>query len=116
MHRLDRLRDQDARVVAASKGIRVLSGLSWPAHVIDQFLERYRRGDVALPEHVPEPLDYLPECLDWKDGKAYTNQRPGLGVTLDLSKVKQVGEITAADTQHIRQNFYRRPDGSLTHW
>ena len=62
------------------------------------------------------PIDYLPECLDWKDGKAYTNQRPGLGVTLDLTKVKQVGEVTQADTQHIRQNFYRRPDGSLTHW
>ena len=42
------------------------------------------------------PIDYLPECLDWKDGKAYTNQRPGLGVTLDLTKVKQVGEITGS--------------------
>jgi galactonate dehydratase len=62
------------------------------------------------------PIDYLPECLDWKEGKAYTNQRPGLGVTLDLGKVTQVGEITQASTQHIRQNFYRRPDGSLTHW
>jgi galactonate dehydratase len=62
------------------------------------------------------PIDYLPECLEWKDGKAYTNQRPGLGVTLDLAKVKQVGEVTEADRQHIRQNFYRRPDGSLTHW
>ena len=27
------------------------------------------------------PIDYLPECLDFKNGKAYTNQRPGLGVT-----------------------------------
>jgi L-alanine-DL-glutamate epimerase-like enolase superfamily enzyme len=23
------------------------------------------------------PIDYLPECLDFKNGKAYTNQRPG---------------------------------------
>ena len=45
------------------------------------------------------PIDYLPECLDFKDGKAYTNQRPGLGVTLDLSKVKQIGEVTAAGTR-----------------
>ena len=58
------------------------------------------------------PIDYLPECLDWKDGKAYTNQRPGLGVTLDLTKVTQIGEVTETG----RQNFYRRPDGSLTHW
>jgi L-alanine-DL-glutamate epimerase-like enolase superfamily enzyme len=58
------------------------------------------------------PIDYLPECLDWKDGKAYTNQRPGLGVTMDLTKLRQIGEVT----QPGRQNFYRRPDGSLTHW
>ena len=58
------------------------------------------------------PIEYLPECLDWKDGKAYTNQRPGLGVTLDMSRVKPIGEVT----QPGRQNVYRRPDGSLTHW
>ena len=27
------------------------------------------------------PIDYLPECLDFKNGKAFTNERPGLGVT-----------------------------------
>lgn len=59
-----------------------------------------------------QPIDYLPECLDWRQGKAYTNQRPGLGVTADVSKLKQVAEVT----QLGRQNFYRRPDGSLTHW
>jgi galactonate dehydratase len=58
------------------------------------------------------PIDYLPECLDWREGKAYTNQRPGLGVTLDLTKVKQVGEVTEPG----RQNIFRRKDGSLTHW
>jgi len=62
------------------------------------------------------PIDYLPECLDWREGKAYTNQRPGLGVTVDLTKCTQVGEVTAASTQHIRQNIFRRQDGSLTHW
>jgi galactonate dehydratase len=58
------------------------------------------------------PIDYLPECLDFKDGKAYHNQRPGLGVTVDFAKVKQVGEVDAPG----RRNLYVRPDGSLTHW
>jgi L-alanine-DL-glutamate epimerase-like enolase superfamily enzyme len=58
------------------------------------------------------PIDYLPECLDWKEGKAYANDRPGLGATLDVRRLKQIGEVT----QPGRQNFYRRPDGSLTHW
>lgn len=58
------------------------------------------------------PIDHLPECLDFKDGKAYANQRPGLGVTLNLSKVTQIGQVTEPG----RRNVYRRPDGSLTHW
>jgi L-alanine-DL-glutamate epimerase-like enolase superfamily enzyme len=58
------------------------------------------------------PIDYLPECLDWKDGKAHANDRPGLGATLNMGRLKQIGEVT----QPGRQNFYRRPDGSLTHW
>ena len=58
------------------------------------------------------PIDYLPECLEFKDGKAFANQRPGLGVTMDMTKVKQIGEVT----QPGRQNIFRRPDGSLTHW
>jgi galactonate dehydratase len=58
------------------------------------------------------PIDYLPECLEFKEGKAYTNQRPGLGVTMDMTKIKQVGEVTEPG----RRNVFRRPDGSLTHW
>jgi L-alanine-DL-glutamate epimerase-like enolase superfamily enzyme len=58
------------------------------------------------------PIDYLPECLDFKQGKLYTNERPGLGVTLDLKLVKQIGEVTTPITRRV----YRRPDGSLTHW
>jgi L-alanine-DL-glutamate epimerase-like enolase superfamily enzyme len=58
------------------------------------------------------PIDYLPECLDFKNGKAYTNQRPGLGVTLDLNRLTLIGEVTTPG----RKNLYRRPDGSLTHW
>jgi galactonate dehydratase len=58
------------------------------------------------------PIDYLPQCLDFKNGKAYTNQRPGLGVTLDLNRLTLIGEVTEPG----RKNLYRRPDGSLTHW
>jgi len=58
------------------------------------------------------PIDYLPECLDFKNGKAYTNERPGLGVTVDLKRLTQIGEVTEPG----RRNVYRRPDGSLTHW
>jgi L-alanine-DL-glutamate epimerase-like enolase superfamily enzyme len=59
------------------------------------------------------PIDYLPEFVDFRKGKLYPNNRPGLGVTLDTKPLKMVGEVTEA----IRSNrIYRRPDGSFTHW
>ncbi len=58
------------------------------------------------------PIDYLPECLNFKQGKLYTNDRPGLGVTLDMKLLKQIGEVTTP----IHRQIYKRPDGSLTHW
>jgi L-alanine-DL-glutamate epimerase-like enolase superfamily enzyme len=67
-------------------------------------LMEYNYGD--------RPIEYLPQCLDFKNGKLYPNERPGLGVTLDLSRVAMIGEVTEPG----RKNFYRRPDGSLTHW
>jgi hypothetical protein len=58
------------------------------------------------------PIDYLPECLDFKQGKVYPNERPGLGATLEMKLLKPIGEVT----QPIRGRLYQRPDGSLTHW
>jgi len=57
-------------------------------------------------------IPYLPECLDFKAGKAYTNERPGLGVTADVKQLKLIGSVD----QVGRATIYRRPDGSLTHW
>ena len=59
----------------------------------------------------PAP-SYLPELLDFRNGKMYPNDRPGLGVTLDVNGVKQIAEITQAGPSRV----YVRPDGSLTHW
>lgn len=58
------------------------------------------------------PIEHLPECLDFKNGKALMNDRPGLGVKADLSRMKLIGEITEPG----RKNVFYRPDGSLTHW
>ncbi|MBV9613392.1 MAG: mandelate racemase/muconate lactonizing enzyme family protein [Acidobacteriaceae bacterium] len=59
-------------------------------------------------------LPYLPACLDFKNGKLYANQRPGLGVELDLKPLKLVTEITQPVTN--RAQLYFRPDGSITNW
>jgi galactonate dehydratase len=58
------------------------------------------------------PIAHLPECLDFKNGKALTNDRPGLGVTPEMKLLTKIGEVT----QPGRRNVFIRPDGSLTHW
>jgi galactonate dehydratase len=59
-------------------------------------------------------LDYLPKCLDFKDGKLYPNDRPGLGVELDMKLLTQIAEVTEPVT--ARAQTYFRPDGSITNW
>ena len=39
-------------------------------------------------------IPHLPVCLDFKNGKLYPNDRPGLGVEIDMKQLKQVTEIT----------------------
>ncbi len=56
--------------------------------------------------------EHLPQSFDFKNGKMYPNQRPGLGVTVDMKQLTMIGEVT----QPGRRNVFRRPDGSLTHW
>jgi galactonate dehydratase len=59
-------------------------------------------------------LPYLPQCLDFKNGKLYPNERPGLGVEVDFKLLKMITEITEPVT--ARAQTYFRPDGSITNW
>jgi len=59
-------------------------------------------------------LPHVPVCLDFKNGKLYPNDRPGLGVELDMKQLRQIAEITEPITN--RAQTYFRPDGSITNW
>jgi galactonate dehydratase len=59
-------------------------------------------------------LPHLPVCLDFKKGKLYANDRPGLGIELDMKQLRQIAEITQPVT--ARAQTYFRPDGSITNW
>ena len=60
------------------------------------------------------PLPHLPQCLNFKEGKLYPNDRPGLGVEVDFSQLEQIAEWTQPDIQ--TGQLYYRPDGSITNW
>ena len=57
--------------------------------------------------------DYLPQCLDFRNGKIWPNQRPGLGVDIDVKRLKPIAEFTEPITNRV---VYYRPDGSITNW
>jgi L-alanine-DL-glutamate epimerase-like enolase superfamily enzyme len=58
-------------------------------------------------------IPYLPEHFDFKAGKMYVNDRPGLGVTFEPKGLKMLAEVTNANKPIP---VFRRPDGSLTNW
>jgi L-alanine-DL-glutamate epimerase-like enolase superfamily enzyme len=57
---------------------------------------------------------WLPVALDFKDGKLWPNERPGLGVELDMRPLKQILEVSTYNSE--RAQYYTRPDGSITNW
>lgn len=61
----------------------------------------------------PLPAKYLKQSFDFKQGKMYPNQRPGLGVEFDPAGLNVLAEVTEAATP---LPLFRRPDGSLTNW
>jgi L-alanine-DL-glutamate epimerase-like enolase superfamily enzyme len=56
---------------------------------------------------------HLPKSFDFREGKLWPNDRPGLGVEFDTKAFPKVSEISER-TQPIP--IYRRPDGSFTNW
>jgi L-alanine-DL-glutamate epimerase-like enolase superfamily enzyme len=61
----------------------------------------------------PREVPYLPQHFDFKNGKLWPNNRPGLGIEFDSSRVKMIAEVTER-SQPIP--LFRRPDGSITNW
>jgi galactonate dehydratase len=56
---------------------------------------------------------HLPKVYDFKDGKLWPNDRPGLGVELDMSRLTRLAEY---DTYRAGMLLNHRPDGSFTNW
>jgi galactonate dehydratase len=59
-------------------------------------------------------IPHMPVGLDFKNGKLYPNDRPGLGVELDTKQLRMIGEV--AEYNSNRAQTYFRPDGSITNW
>jgi len=56
---------------------------------------------------------YLPKVYDFRNGKLWPNDRPGLGVELDIGKLKKIGEYK---TYRAGMLLNHRPDGTFTNW
>ena len=60
-----------------------------------------------------QPIPYLNEFVTFREGKLYPNDRPGLGVTVNMDRLKLVATIAEAGPN--RPTYYR-PDGSQITW
>jgi galactonate dehydratase len=69
-------------------------------------LMEYNYGGRTIP--------HMPVGLDFKEGKLYASERPGLGVEIDFKPLTQIAEFTKPITD--RAQTYFRPDGSITNW
>ena len=65
----------------------------------------------AGPENIPYLND---DFVNFKNGKLYPNERPGLGVEFFPDKVKLVNEIT--EPSSYDHPVFERGDGSITNW
>ncbi|HET6604824.1 MAG TPA: flavohemoglobin expression-modulating QEGLA motif protein [Xanthomonadaceae bacterium] len=54
----------DGRLTEAVRGIRLLNMISWPAHLQGEFLQRWHRGEVRLPEVEYPRLDFTDVCAE----------------------------------------------------
>jgi L-alanine-DL-glutamate epimerase-like enolase superfamily enzyme len=66
---------------------------------------------LATPES--GPVSHLKEFVTFRDGKLFPNGRPGLGVALNMDRLKLISEVTQPGPD---RPTYRRPDGSQTNW
>ena len=62
---------------------------------------------------VAKGVPFLPKRFDFRDGKLWPKQRPGLGVEFDTAQLRMISEITEKSQP---TPIYRRPDGSVTNW
>jgi galactonate dehydratase len=66
---------------------------------------------VAIPETGQIP--HLKELVTFREGKLWPNGRPGLGVSLNMDRLKLISEISQVGPN---RPTYFRPDGSQTNW
>ncbi len=55
---------------------------------------------------------YVTEFVEFREGKCWSNDRPGLGISLNTAQLTPIAEHTTPATG----NTYRRRDGSPSHW
>lgn len=73
-------------------------------------------SNVALMEMLGDgsrTYPYLPDMYDFRAGKFWPNERPGLGVTVDVNLLTLIDEY---DEYRAGMLLNRRPDGSYMQW
>ena len=86
--------------IAEAALVHCLAASSGPS-----IMEMRGKGDLKAP--------HLPESYDFRKGRLYPKNKPGLGIEFDPKQAQQVLEVTE---RHRPIPLHHRPDGSVTNW
>jgi uncharacterized protein (TIGR02421 family) len=115
----------DERLVAATRGIRLLGSVSWPASVESGFLAAWRAGKASLPEIVYPRTDFAATRATLADIAAQADARHPVGdyirrsaeswrIATELLEAAGTPAVTACSAQLYGRPGDRVPGASLT--
>jgi L-alanine-DL-glutamate epimerase-like enolase superfamily enzyme len=68
---------------------------------------------MEMPGAGPKPEAHLPQSYEFREGKLWPNNRPGLGVVFEPKEAHLITEVTE---RFAPIPLFHRPDGSMTNW
>ncbi|HET6546725.1 MAG TPA: flavohemoglobin expression-modulating QEGLA motif protein [Rhodanobacteraceae bacterium] len=122
---LEGLSELDRRLVAATRGIRLLSSLSWPASVQQAFLAQWRQGRTVLPEVSYARMDFsearaaltgiaAAAPVDHPVGDYLRRTAQSWGVAAELLEAAGTARITGCSVSLFGRPGDRVPGAELT--
>jgi uncharacterized protein (TIGR02421 family) len=117
----ERFAELDKQLVAASKGIKILSTLGWGDLIAHEFLDRWRQGNPKMPEVTYPRFDYHAERDALNQIQKNTSDEHPVGAyIIETAKSYQIAahmleSLGTAAFRECSEVLYGRPDEKTGH-
>lgn len=117
--KLQQITEIDRALVAAAQGIKVLSRLSWPAQLCQDFLQSWRNGRPILPDIKHQPLlltneiEALEAVRKKASGKNPLERYLHNTASSYVTAAQMLGAVGTKDFVKYSADLYGRPDDQI---